>query len=199
MTTQRLSLNVTTREKTGKGANRKLRATGLVPGVFYTTDGSSLPVQAKEADLNKLYLKVGRTTLFTLNIEGSGKSITKPCLVWDAEYHPTRNSFQHIDFYGVDLDKELKIRVPLEFSGTAKGTKLGGKLEVYREHILVLSKAETLPNKIIVDISNLDINQGLRVADLVMPQGVRASYDDNFAILLVNAPGASKDDDDDIK
>ncbi len=59
----------------------------------------------------------------------------------------------------------------------------------------MLSKPGTLPKKIVVDISNLDINQGFRVADLAMPEGVRASYDDNFAIVNVNAPGSGDEKD----
>ena len=194
MTKELLKLQAMVRTQTGKNANRKLRAQGLVPGIFYTPTGESIAVQVKEADLMKLYSKVYRTTIFQLQIEGN-KAASCPCLVWDVEYFPTRNRFQHVDFYGVDLNRELRITVPLEFTGTAKGTKLGGRLEVYREKIFIKSKPATLPNKIIVDITDLNVNEGLRVADLVMPEGVHAHYDDNYAILMVNAPGAGGDDE----
>lgn len=191
---QELKLAATVRTQTGKNANRKLRAQGLIPGVYYTPAGENKVVQVSEAALNKLYRQTGRTTVFDLEVDDNGKKSTHPCLIWDVEYYPTKNRFQHIDFYGVDLDKELKVRIPIEFVGTAKGTKLGGKLEVYREQITVLSKPATLPKKIVVDINDLDVGQGLRVEDLSMPEGVRAHYDTNFAILTVNLPGASKDE-----
>lgn len=187
---ERLSITATVREKVGKNANRRLRAEGVVPAVFYSAKGENMPVQVSEAALMKLYGTAGRTSVFNLEIENKG---SYPCLVWDVEYYPTKNRFQHVDFYGVDLEKELKVRVPLEFSGVAKGTKLGGKLETFREHIYILSKPENLPKKIMVDISNLDVGQGLRVADLTLPEGVRASYDTNFAIINVTMPGAGKD------
>ena len=190
MTKELLRLKATPRTQTGKNANRKLRAQGFVPAIFYTPTGDNISVQVKEADLMKLYNKVFRTTIFHLDIEGN-QSASRPCLVWDVEYYPTRNKFQHVDFYGVDLDKELRISVPLEFSGVAKGTKLGGKLEVYREKIFIKSKPGTLPSKVVVDITNLNVNEGLRVADLAMPEGVRAHYDDNYAILMVIMPGAA--------
>lgn len=192
MASESHSLKAEVRNQTGKGAGRKLRAQGIVPAVFYSTKGENFPVQVSAHDLMRLYNKVGRTTVFTLEVDGQGKKVSQPCLIWDVEYYPTKNEFQHVDFYGVDMDRELKIRVPLEFVGTSKGTKLGGKLEVYREHILILSKPATLPSKIVVDITDIDVNQGLRVADLAMPEGVRATYDDNFAILFVNAPGSDK-------
>lgn len=189
---QSLSLTAKRREKTGKNANRKLRAGGVIPAVFYMAGGESIPLEVNEAALNKLYAQAGRTTLFDLVIEDNG---THPSLIWDVEYYPTKNRFQHIDFYGVDLDKELKIRIPLEFSGVAKGTKLGGKLEVYRERIHIWAKPANLPKKIVVDIADLDVGQGLRVADLPMPEGVRAAYDINFAIITVTMPGAGKEGD----
>lgn len=191
---ENLKLAASVRTKIGKNANRKLRAQGQIPGVFYTPGGDNKTLQVSEAALNKLYRETGRTTVFELEINDNGKTSSHPCLIWDVEYYPTKNRFQHIDFYGVDLNKELKVRVPLEFVGTAKGTKLGGKLEVYREHIYILSKPATLPKKITVDISNIDVGQGLRILDLPMPEGVRPHYDINFAILNVHVPGAAKDD-----
>ncbi len=190
----KLKLAATVRERTGKNANRKLRAQGITPGVFYSGKGENIPVQVQEAALNKLYAVAGRTSVFDLEIDNQGKKSVFPCLVWDAEYYPTKNRFQHIDFYGVDLEKEIRILVPLEFIGTAKGTKLGGRLELYREHIYILSKPTALPKKIEVNIADLDVGQGLRVADLTMPSGVRADYSTNFAILMVNLPGSGKDE-----
>lgn len=191
----RLTLSANVREKTGKNANRKLRAKGLTPAVFYTKEGNNTTLQVNEASLMKLYSSARRTTVFDLEIDNNGSKTTHPCLVWDVEYYPTKNRFQHVDFYGVDLEKELKVIVPLEFVGVAKGTKLGGKLETYRERIAIMSKPLDLPKKITVDISDLDVGQGLRVADLIMPAGVRATYDVNYAIITVNMPGAGKDDD----
>lgn len=191
---QNLKLPATVRVKTGKNANRKLRATGMTPAVFYTPEGENKVLQVNEALLMKLYKQVGRTTMFDLEIDDNGKTSTHPCLVWDIEHYPTKSRFQHVDFYGVDLTKELKIRVPLVFIGTAKGTKLGGKLEVYREEIYILSKPQTLPKQIPVDISELGVGDGLRVEDLAMPEGVRPHYDNNFAILNVLMPGAGKGD-----
>lgn len=191
----RLKLAADLRVKTGKNANRKLRAQGVTPAVFYSAKGDNKPVQVNEAALAKLYSTAGRTTVFDLEISEGGKAKAYPCLVWDAEYYPTKNRFQHVDFYGVDLDKELKVRVPLEFIGVAKGTKLGGQMEIYREQIFILSKPATLPKRIVVDVSDLDISQGLRVADLAMPEGVHASYDINYAILTVAAPGSGKDEE----
>jgi large subunit ribosomal protein L25 len=181
------------RAVTGKNANRRLRAQGLTPAVFYNAAGLNIPLQVKEAALVKLVAAAGRTTVFDLEVEENGVRSLYPCLLWDTEYYPTKKRLQHADFYGVDLDRELKVRVPLEFIGTAKGTKLGGALEVYREQIEVLSKPASLPQKIQVEIADLDLGQGLRIADLQMPEGVRAQYDDNYLLVMVITPSGDKE------
>jgi large subunit ribosomal protein L25 len=188
-----LALAACVREKTGKNANRKLRAQGITPAVFYSAGGPSLPLQVNEAALRKLYENAGRSTVFALEIDDRGQKNHYSCLLWDTKFYPTKNRFQHVDFYGVDLDREIKVRVPLEFIGVAKGTKLGGKLETYREQIAILSRPATLPKKIVVDVSGLDVGQSLRVADLALPAGVRASYDINYVVITVTLPGAGKD------
>lgn len=190
------TLKATQRKKLGKSANRQLRESGYTPAVFYTPDGKSVAVQVKESALNRMFASHGRTDIFNLHVEDADTPINQPCLIWDVEYFPTQKRFQHVDFYGVDLDKEIKIRVRLVFKGVSKGVKLGGRLEVYREEITIIAKPQDLPSQIEVDITSLNVNQGLRIEDLVMPEGVRAHYTESFPIVLVNAPGAKLAGDD---
>lgn len=182
------TLSVQKRDNLGKGANRRLRAGEVVPGVFYDTKGNNIPVQADAKPLQKLFEEVGRTTVFQLEIEDEGKKTSYPVLIWDALFHPYKKKFTHLDFFGVDLDREIKIRVPLEFVGTSRGVKLGGKLEIYREFLDVLSKPLTLPKKITIDLTELDINSTILLKDVVMPEGVVPATNENFAILSVVNP-----------
>lgn len=152
------------------------------------TKGNNVAVQMPAKPLQKLFEEVGRTTVFQLEIEEEGKKSTHPVLIWDALFHPYKKKFTHIDFFGVDLDREIKIRVPLEFVGTSRGVKLGGKLEVYREFIDVMSKPLTLPKKITLDLTELDINSTIMLKDVAMPEGVRPATNENFAILSVLTP-----------
>ena len=176
------------RETTGKGAARRLRVAGNVPAIFYGTGGENIPLTVNEKTFRKHYESVGKTGVFKLEVEGDGEKKEFNCLVWKVIYHPYKKQITHIDFFGVDLDKSLKIRVPLVISGTSKGVKLGGRLEVYREQITILAKPLALPSQIDIDITNLEINQGIQVADLVLPEGVTAYYDTNFAILSILPP-----------
>jgi len=184
-------LSVQKRYESGKGSNRRLRTKNLVPGIFYNAKGDNIPVQMPELPLEKLYGQVSRTNIFNLEIEDNGKKTIYPAFVWDAQYHPVKNTFTHIDFLGVDLDQSIKREVPLEFDGTAKGVKLGGRLEVYRERLILSAKPQQIPRKVNVDISALDLNDNLRVSGIKLPEGVTAVYKQDFMILAVTSGKAA--------
>lgn len=186
--TQQLTLSVQKREGLGKGANRKLRTTGLVPGIFYNAEGKNVSVAMSAKELDKVYSSVRKTTYFNLDIEGD----VNPCLIWKLTYHPVKGTINHVDFYGVDLNKVVKIRVPLIITGVAKGTKVGGKMEVFREFIFVEAKPADLPSKVTIDVTEMNNGDNLRVADLQLPEGVQAIYSDNFMIVSVAMERAEK-------
>jgi large subunit ribosomal protein L25 len=185
------TLSVQKREQTRKGANGRLRRQSLVPGVFYAR-GQNISIQMQTLPLEKMYAEVGHTTVFNLEIEDNGQKSVHPALFWDIQRHPYKKSFTHIDFYGVDLDKEVKIEVPLEFVGTARGVKLGGVLETYRETVRLASKPLDMPKKVTVDVRDMGINDTIMVKDLQLPANVRAVSDLHFAVVSVLT--ASKDE-----
>lgn len=182
-------LSATIREAKGKNPNRRLRKEHFVPAVFYNAEGKNFALQVEMPALEKIYKSVGRTTVFNLEIDDNGSKSTYPCLFWQIQYHPVKGTFSHIDFYGVDLNKEVRIRVPLEFAGTAKGTKVGGKMEIYREHMYVMAKPLSLPSKIVVDVTELGIGAIFTVADLQAGDGVRVMAPENQAIASVILKG----------
>lgn len=179
------TLSVQKREGCGKGASGRLRAQNLIPGVFYTASGENIAVQTPSLPLEKLYEEVGRTSVFNLEIDADGQKSVHPVIIWDVQYHPYKKEFSHIDFYGVDMDKPVTVDVPVEFVGVSRGVKLGGQLETYREIVRLSSKPLDMPKKITVDVSDMDINNTVCVADLKLPENVKAVYDQNFAIVSV--------------
>ncbi len=186
------TLSVQKREALGKGPNRRLRTEALVPGVYYAPDGKNILVQMAMNPLNKVYSQVGRTNVFNLEIEDNGQKETYPVFVWDAQYHPVKSSFTHVDFYGVDLDKEIEINVRINFVGTSKGVKAGGKMEIYREEVRLSAKPQAMPRILDVDITDFDLGTNLRAADLILPEGVSVVYKSNFSVLSVISKDKSK-------
>lgn len=179
------TLSVQKRSAFGKGPNRRLRVEALVPGVYYAADGTNVPVQMPALPLSKVYEQVGRTNVFNLEIDDNGTKTIHPVFVWDAQYHPVKGIFTHVDFYGVDLDKNIKVEVPVEFVGTSKGVKLGGTLETYRESVTLSARPQLMPRKITVDITNLELGQSIKVSELALPEGVQAVFKTDFAVVAV--------------
>lgn len=190
-----LTLNAQKREQTGKGAARRLRAAGRIPAVFYNAKGESLSISLDEKELLKVFGKTRRTGVFNLDMEHGAERRVQPALIWDVDYFPAKSRIQHVDIFGVDLNKDISIRIPLEFTGTAKGTKVGGALQILREALTVTGKPLTLPQKIFIDISNLDINEYIRIKDLSLPAGVKAGLEDDVMLAGVVLGRDDKDEE----
>lgn len=188
-----LSLAVQPRAGLGKGANRKLRASGMVPGIYYDAKGANIPVMVEHMPLQKLYARTASAHVFDLHIEGEGGKETKPSLIWKVEQHPTKSHITHVDFYGVDLTKAIQVHIPVEVVGKSKGQVKGGELQIYRETLEVTCLPLAIPDKVVIDITPLDLNQHVKVADVTLPEGVKAVYEDNFAILGVLLPSAEEE------
>lgn len=187
-------LEVTTRSGRGKGNARRLRMRNFVPGVYYDSKGENIPITADEMALRKIYASQGTFGVFNLDITGEDNSKKSlPVLIWSYIMHPVRNRLQHVDFYGVDLEKELTVRVKIETTGKPKGVVVGGKLEVYRDFIEVMCLPLNIPKIISIDVTDMDINTSLQIEDLTFPPGVRPIYDDNFAVLAVVSSLAEED------
>ena len=131
------------------------------------------------ADLpfRKVYQKVGSSRVFDLVIEKDGQAETHPSLIWDVQAHPWKNQVSHVDFYGIDPKKPIHVHVAVVFTGKAKGVGVGGKLEIYRESIEVVCLPASIPEKIVIDVTELELNQHVSAKDLVMPEGVKAVFD----------------------
>jgi large subunit ribosomal protein L25 len=182
-----LKLNVQERTELGKGPNRRLRATGMVPGIYYDAKGANIPVKVQMVPLQKAFAAVGNSQVFELVLERGGKVESMPAMMWRLRNEPVKGVPEHVDFFGVDLSKEIKVAVPFEVVGESKGIKLGGMLEQYREHIEVICKPMDIPESIVIDITELDIMDHVHIEDVTFPEGVTPIFEENYAVLAVLA------------
>ena len=164
------TLQAETREGRGKNEARRLRASGKIPAVVYGVEkGKAVAIAVDPRILLRiLHSESGVNSLIGLQgIEGSGAGGTR-VLVKEYQLDPVHHKLLHADFYQVAMDKRLTVTVPVILKGEAKGVKQqGGIVDFVNRDIEIECLPADIPENIIVDITELMLNQGIRVRDLV--------------------------------
>ncbi|MEN9952581.1 MAG: hypothetical protein RLZZ520_849 [Bacteroidota bacterium] len=148
------------RTATGKSATRQLRSQGLVPGVIYG-GAQEINFAAKSLAL-KPFVYTPDFQLVKMQIDG--KSYT--CILKDLQFDKVSDSLTHLDLLELVEDKKVTATIPLKFVGTAAGVKAGGKLELRLKSVKVKCLPKDLRENIEVDLTNLELNQNIRVQDI---------------------------------
>ena len=149
------------RTATGKSAARQLRSQDMVPGVIYggahevnfATTAVALKPFVYTPDFQRVEFKV------------DGKSYT--CILKDLQFDKVTDKLIHIDLLELVEDKKVNATIPLKFTGTAAGVKAGGKLEIRLKAVKVKALPKFLRENIEVDLSNLELNENIRVQDII--------------------------------
>ena len=186
------SLQLKQREERGKGPCARLRSNGLVPGVFYNSKGENISFTVDNMALGKAFEKVRYSKMLELHIDVDGQVEKRNALFKKLVSHPVKRRYDHVDFIGIDLDKEVQVTVPVETVGRAKGVVLGGKLEILEERVMVRCLPTIIPDSIVVDVADLDIAEKVFVEQLVLPEGVKAVYDRNYPVVTIQAGRGAK-------
>jgi large subunit ribosomal protein L25 len=170
MAQARPKLTVAQREVFGTRATRRLRREGLVPGVVYGHGGDARPFQVPARDL-RTALGTGQN-LFDLELDGS-KAV--PVVIKEQQHHPVRGDVLHFDCLEVRLDEEIQAEVPIELEGAdeAPGVREGGVLEHVTREVTVEALPTEIPERITVDVSEMEISDTINLASVTVPSGVK--------------------------
>lgn len=177
-------IEVENRTGRGKGEARKLRASGKVPAVLYGHKEEARALSLDPRMLQKGIRKSGkgRNTLF--EIKGLDREVLG--LIKEAQIEPLRRDILHIDFIEVRESDRVNVDIPLEYTGKPAGVTAGGDLEVVRRRLRVEASPLSIPKKITIDITELQIGQVFHVSDITLPDGVTAEA--KLALVTVRAP-----------
>ncbi|MAH18646.1 MAG: 50S ribosomal protein L25 [Acidimicrobiales bacterium] len=177
-------LVLNTEEKTtiGSRSSRRLRRDGKVPGVLYGLGQDPEIFSVDYGDLRgALTTDAGLNALIQLSVNGTNQlSILK-----SLQRHPVKDEVIHVDFVRVDPNQELAVEVPIVLEGVAKKvTDQNGMVDQTMFSLSVLSLPDSIPNELTADVSELEINDAIRVSDVVLPEGVRTEVDPEEAIAV---------------
>lgn len=186
---EQLKLNTKLREQKGKGAAKRLRKEGFIPGIFYASKSQSVPLILDPKELERVVsTEYGSRVLLKLTISGYDKK-KRNVMVKDIQIDPVSYRWIHADLYGVDLKQEVEVDVPIKLIGMSPGVKTGGILEQIRRELTIKALPKNIPSAIEIDISSLELGDSIHVDD-VSPENYTIVADSNFTIVTVSSPEA---------
>lgn len=163
------------RNDEGKGASRRLRRAGRVPAILY--GGKSEP-QSLSLKHEKLMTLVENEKFYSTIIGVKVAESVHPVIVKDLQMHPAKNQVLHLDLQRVSDNEKIRIRLPIHFQGESisPGVKLQGGLVSHRlTDIEVQCLPKDLPEEIVLDLSQMNLNENKYVSDVPLPAGVVAT------------------------
>ncbi len=181
----------TPRTETGKNENRRLRVAGLIPGVLYGgSKKAPEPVSVSPKDISAVLRSAsGLNTLFDLEVGGTKRKV----ILKEFQVEPIKGKLLHADFYEVALDKILQLKVHIEVHGVPVGVKTqGGILDFVTRELEIECLPADIPEKIDIDVSELELGKHLRVADLKLSSKLTVLTDPEVVIVHVVAARAEE-------
>lgn len=168
----------------GKKSVKAVRNNGFVPVEIYgkgLESNISGSVERKEL-IKGLHTPQGKNVIFDLNYEG--KSYL--AIAHELQIHPVKDNIIHVDFMTVSEDKEITIIVPVTKQGRSKGEIAGGKIFQVVKEVKVACKPADVPAEIVVDVTNNEIGDRIKLSTLPYPQGVRPVFTQDAPVIVIN-------------
>ena len=166
-----IELNAEIRNVAGKGAARAIRNNKNIPAVIYGEKKEPVAIEISGRDFAPIVqIPALRTKLFHITTK-NGK---EDAMLMDIQYHPVSDKIVHVDFKRIDVKKPVCVSVPVEVINvdTSKGLKLGGVLNFAVRKVALRGLVQDIPEKITIDLTDLNIGETVHGSDLVLPKGI---------------------------
>lgn len=191
---KQVQLKAKVRTETGKGPVKRLRSSGVVPGVVYGRNTKSLSVTVDLEELGEVLAHAtSGNVLVNLEVETGDKTVGHLALIQDVQHHPFRDEVLHVDFREVSATEKMRTTVSVRPIGEPAGVKTGGgTLEFVLRDLNVECLPKDLPDVIEINVEKLEIGQSLNVGSVTAPAGVTLIDPKDRAVFTVAAPMAEE-------
>jgi large subunit ribosomal protein L25 len=181
-----LEIAVNARVVYGK-QNKRLRTTGVVPGVLFGKSTGSIPVQLDGKALELLYRQAGRTGVVKVSVDGGQPT---SAIIKSLQRNPLTGKALHVDLFAVDLTQEMLADIPLVFTGTSHAVEMEGAiLFTSIDHLKVRGLPGDLPHEIEVDLAPLvDLEATIHVRDIAVDGKLAVVNDPDDLVAKVTPP-----------
>lgn len=186
----KITLKVITRDAAKKA--KVYRDEGMVTAEYYGKGVENMHLAAEYQAFRKAYNAAGKSTVVDLEIDGKKHH----ALIHDVDYDPVYDTFLHVDFLHVDMNKEVDTKIPFEFVGVSPAVRdLSGTLAVSMEGLEVRCLAKDLVHSFVVDVSAIvDFTSVIRVSDIVLPEGYKLMAHSEDVVVTAIAPREEKEE-----
>lgn len=183
------SLSASARAGVGKGVARSLRRDGRVPAVIYGHARAPQALSVDARELGRLLDKVSaETTVIELAVDGT----MSRTLIRDIQRHPVKRAIIHVDFQELVAGELVTVKIPIVITGTSIGVRLSaGILTQVTQELECRVDPANIPNRIEVDVTNVNVGGSVHVSDLTIPAGVEVLNGEGDTVLTVSASKAS--------
>jgi large subunit ribosomal protein L25 len=190
---EKISLNASVRDLTGKAAAKRFRAEGLVPAVLCQAGSDSTSLLVDEKELRKaLHTKAGENVILELRIKDKSKKQKEvTVIIKEVQHNPIKDNLTHVDFNEISLTEKLEVKIPIAVKGEteAKGVKVDeGVLERILWELDIECLPMNIPEQVEVDVTELGINEAIHVKDLKVPSDVTVLNDPEAVVVAIKPP-----------
>jgi len=182
-------INASLRTEVGKKATKKVRSEKLIPCVIYGGE-STVHFLVSQSDVRKF---VYTPEVMFADIKLEGKTYT--AVVKDIQFHKISDIINHIDFYEVNPEKPLKMKIPIKIVGNSPGVKAGGKVKQVVKRVYIKGLMNDIPDFYEVSISTLEIGESVKIKDLTSDKLEFIDPKTNIVVSVISTRGVVAGDD----
>jgi large subunit ribosomal protein L25 len=183
---EQASLKAEKREHAGSKGAEKIRKAGRLPATVY---GHKQAPESISVDGHDFALQMQRgIKLFDVDVAGKNDKM----LVKELQYDYLGKNIIHIDFIRVNLAEKVKVSVPVELKGVAKGASEGGIIQSHLDKVELECLVTEIPDAVVFNVKNVGVGDAIHASDLPLPQGVKLLTDGKALILTCNIVAVAK-------
>jgi large subunit ribosomal protein L25 len=188
---EEISIKAETRRDKGKGPARRLRREGTIPGILYGRDVEPVALSISAKDWRTLETHARTNAVIKMELSDDKKVHQRPVMIKNVQKAPVSDKVLHVDFLQVSMERVVQVEVPVHLSGAPVGVVKGGVIEQHLRSVMIESLPGQIPERIDIDISNLDIGDSIHISEISLP-GVKLLDHADVAIVGVTPPEAEE-------
>ena len=181
-------INGNLRNSTGKGSARAARRAGRIPAIIFGDKKETISIDIEEREYKKIMNQSGIfSRLLDLSVDGK----TNLVLTRDIQFHPVSENPLHVDFLRIGKGSNVNVSVPVSFINEelSPGLKTGGVLNTVRFELELMCPADSIPEKIEINLEGLVVGDSIKISSVNLPDGVSSTITDrDFTIATIAAP-----------